>query len=82
MSGRRHRAVCLAGLLLACSGGVRAERLPIVSYTTADGLAMAFRAGLTVAVVAAYDLPTAEADLHNYRAQYGLPDCSDSCSGW
>jgi hypothetical protein len=32
--------------------------------------------GMTVAVVDAYDLPTAEADLAVYRAQYGLPACT------
>jgi hypothetical protein len=32
--------------------------------------------GMTVAVVDAYDLPTAEADLAVYRAQYGLPPCT------
>ena len=32
--------------------------------------------GMTVAVVDAYDLPTAEADLGVYRAQYGLPACT------
>ena len=37
-------------------------------------------AGETVAVVDAYDDPTAEADLQVYRAQYGLPTC-DSANG-
>jgi hypothetical protein len=32
--------------------------------------------GLTIAVVAAYDLPTAESDLATYRAQFGLPACT------
>jgi len=32
--------------------------------------------GLVVAVVAAYDLPTAESDLAVYRAQFGLPPCT------
>jgi hypothetical protein len=32
--------------------------------------------GLTVAVVDAFDLPTAEADLAAYRSRYGLPDCT------
>jgi subtilase family serine protease len=32
--------------------------------------------GLTVAVVTAYDLPTAEADLGVYRSQFGLPSCT------
>ncbi|MGW5353488.1 carboxypeptidase regulatory-like domain-containing protein [Streptomyces sp. NPDC004031] len=33
-------------------------------------------AGQTVAIVDAYDDPTAEADLAVYRAQYGLPPCT------
>ena len=32
--------------------------------------------GLTVAVVDAFDLPTAEADLATYRSHYGLPACT------
>jgi hypothetical protein len=32
--------------------------------------------GLTVAIVDAFDLPTAEADLAVYRSQYGLPPCT------
>lgn len=33
-------------------------------------------AGRTVAVVAAYDAPSAEADLAVYRSQFGLPSCT------
>ncbi|MFC5204770.1 carboxypeptidase regulatory-like domain-containing protein [Streptomyces kaempferi] len=33
-------------------------------------------AGRTVAIVVAYDDPTAEADLAVYREQYGLPECT------
>ncbi|HEX4017353.1 MAG TPA: fibronectin type III domain-containing protein [Frankiaceae bacterium] len=36
--------------------------------------------GQTVAIVDAYDLPTAEADLATYRTMYGLPACT-SASG-
>ena len=32
--------------------------------------------GLTVAIVDAYDLPTAESDLAAYRSQFGLPACT------
>jgi hypothetical protein len=32
--------------------------------------------GMTVAIVDAYDLPTAESDLVTYRARYGLPACT------
>src|SRR5438105_9448636 len=34
--------------------------------------------GLTVAIVDAYDDPTAEADLSNYRTYFGLPACTTS----
>jgi subtilase family serine protease len=34
--------------------------------------------GLTVAIVDAYDLPTAASDLSTYRTQYGLPSCTTS----
>ena len=33
-------------------------------------------AGRTVAIVDAYDLPTAEADLATYRSNFGLPPCT------
>src|SRR5262249_43059655 len=33
-------------------------------------------AGKTVAIVDAYDLPTAESDLAVYRSQFGLPPCT------
>jgi subtilase family serine protease len=33
-------------------------------------------AGKTVAIVDAYDLPTAESDLATYRSQFGLPPCT------
>jgi hypothetical protein len=33
-------------------------------------------AGVTVAVVDAFDLPTAESDLAAYRSQFGLPPCT------
>src|SRR5664280_2064138 len=32
--------------------------------------------GMTVAIVDAYDLPTAEADLATYRSYFGLPACT------
>jgi len=35
--------------------------------------------GQTVAVVDAYDDPTAAADLAVYRSQFGLPACADGC---
>jgi hypothetical protein len=38
--------------------------------------AIAGGVGVTVAVVAAYDLPTAATDLATYRTQFGLPPCT------
>jgi len=38
--------------------------------------AAAYGADQTVAIVDAYDLPTAESDLAVYRAHYGLPSCT------
>ncbi|HEY8718785.1 S53 family peptidase [Pengzhenrongella sp.] len=43
---------------------------------SAYNLAGASAAGRTVAIVDAYDDPTAEADLKVYRAQFGLPECT------
>jgi len=42
----------------------------------AYNLPIARGAGQTIAIVDAYDDPTAEADLAAYRAQYGLPPCT------
>ncbi len=36
-------------------------------------------AGRTIAIVDAFDLPTAQNDLNTYRAQYGLPPCGPGC---
>jgi len=35
--------------------------------------------GHTVAIVDAFDLPTAQSDLNTYRAQFGLPACGTGC---
>jgi len=35
--------------------------------------------GRTIAIVDAFDLPTAQNDLNTYRAQYGLPPCGPGC---
>ncbi len=43
------------------------------AYALPSGIA---GSGQTVAIVDAYDDPTAEADLQAYRAQYGLPTCT------
>jgi hypothetical protein len=42
------------------------------AYALPSGLG----AGKTVAIVDAYDLPTAESDLAAYRSQFGLPPCT------
>ncbi|MET8942711.1 carboxypeptidase regulatory-like domain-containing protein [Streptomyces sp. NPDC004542] len=42
----------------------------------AYGVSSAVSGGRTVAIVDAYDSPTAEADLAAYRAMYGLPECT------
>lgn len=44
--------------------------------TAAYGLDPSRGSGQTVALVDAYDSPTAESDLAAYRAQYGLPACT------
>jgi subtilase family serine protease len=43
---------------------------------SAYGLTSASSGGKTVAIVDAYDAPTAEADLGVYRKQFGLPACT------
>jgi len=63
------------------TGGVSAPASTPAVYGPAD-LASAYNldtslgSGQTVALVDAYDSPTAEADLAAYRAQYGLPACT------
>src|SRR4029077_17906102 len=42
------------------------------AYALPSGLG----AGKTVAIVDAYDLPSAESDLATYRSQFGLPPCT------
>jgi hypothetical protein len=63
------------------SGNVTANVLP-AGYGPAD-LRAAYQlpsgsagSGQMVAIVDAYDLPTAEADLATYRTKYGLPPCT------
>ncbi|WP_217630849.1 hypothetical protein [Modestobacter sp. DSM 44400] len=48
---------------------------------SAYGLTAAAGGGKTVAIVDAYDAPSAEADLATYRKQFGLPACAanDGC---
>lgn len=77
-------AACLARVVTSggrpVSARVRPHATP-AGYGPADlqsayQLAGASGAGRTVAIVDAYNDPTAEADLGVYRAQYGLPACS------
>jgi subtilase family serine protease len=77
------RAGCFAIRLdrLTSGGRVRHAATP-VGYTPADlQAAYAFPSvdhgrGQTIAIVDAYDDPTAEADLAVYRQQFGLPPCT------
>jgi subtilase family serine protease len=83
-AARPGYAACMA--VVRTNGGVR----PAVSgapagYGPADlrsayGLSAAVGSGRTVAIVDAYDDPTAERDLQHYRATYHLPPCT-SASG-
>lgn len=77
---KAHRVSCDAVIDLNVSGNVGVGVTP-QGYGPAD-LQAAYKLpatnadGRTVAVVDAYDLPTAEADLGVYRAKYGLPPCT------
>ena len=76
---------CLSFRRTDLGGPVSRAVVPAVTtqpYTPADlqsayALPSASRgAGLTVAIVDAYDLPTAESDLATYRSEFGLSACS------
>ncbi len=76
-----EHASCNAVVDQNISGNVVPNALP-AGYGPAD-LQAAYQlpsasagAGQMVAVVDAYDLPTAEADLATYRSKYGLPPCT------
>ena len=73
-------AACLARVVTDASGKPLATGGPS-GYNPADirsayGLGSASSGGKTVAIVDAYDDPTAEADLGVYRAQFGLSACT------
>jgi subtilase family serine protease len=73
-------AGCHALVRIDASGKPQATGTP-AGYGPADlqsayKLAGATSGGRTVAIVDAYNDPTAEADLGVYRAQYGLPACT------
>ncbi|MGW4639256.1 carboxypeptidase regulatory-like domain-containing protein [Sphaerisporangium sp. NPDC004334] len=80
------RASCFA-MRRGLPEGARRRTGPMAAGATPDGhgpadLLSAYDlpadggAGQTIAVVAAFDAPAAEADLAVYRAQYGLPPCT------
>ncbi len=79
-----HHASCHAIIDLDVAGPLAAAATP-TGYGPAD-LQKAYNlpsatagSGRTVAIVDAYDLPTAQNDLNAYRAQYGLPPCASGC---
>ncbi|MFJ9352167.1 carboxypeptidase regulatory-like domain-containing protein [Streptomyces sp. NPDC101237] len=68
---RRTDTVATHGVSATPPSGYGATDLQDAYDLPADG-----GAGRTVAIVVAYDDPTAEADLAVYREQYGLPACT------
>jgi hypothetical protein len=80
-----HHAACHAIIDLDVSGPLAASAATPSGYGPGD-LQGAYNlpsttagSGHTVAIVDAYDLPTAQNDLNTYRAQYGLPACGAGC---
>jgi subtilase family serine protease len=73
-------AGCHAMVVLDATGKPLATTTPNglgpADIQSAYGLAGLTSGGRTVAIVDAYDDPTAEADLGVYRSQYGLPACT------
>ena len=79
-AARAGFAACLARVVTDASGKPLATGGP-TGYNPADiqaayGLSGTSGSGRTVAIVDAYDDPTAEADLGVYRSQFGLPACT------
>jgi len=81
----KRRAACDAVVDLDVSGPLTTSTTAPSGYGPADLQAAyslpsaASGRGVTVAVVDAYDAPTAGADLAAYRSQYGLPPCGAGC---
>src|SRR5882724_8563550 len=87
-NGSVHKAsrVCAAATAgsAACHAFVRTDLAPAAvpsgfgpaDLRSAYKLTTSGSASTTVAIVDAYDAPTAEADLAAYRTQYGLPACT------
>jgi hypothetical protein len=71
---------CYAKVRVDDSGSVVTDVAPsgfgALDLRSAYSLPSSGANGKTVAVVVAYDTPTAESDLAAYRAQYGLPPCT------
>jgi subtilase family serine protease len=90
--GLAHRPVCppVSGPYARCDSQVRthSDASPLATATYTSGYAPAdlmsayklpaapVSGAPTVAIVDAYDAPSAEADLGVYRAQFGLADCT------
>ncbi|WP_375481709.1 peptidase S8 [uncultured Jatrophihabitans sp.] len=83
----RGHATCFARVVTSAKNtpmaGKRAAASTPSGYGPSDirsayNLASASSGGKTVAIVDAYNDPTAEADLAYYRSQYGLPACTTS----
>lgn len=79
-----HSAACHAIVDLDVSGPLASAAVTPSGYGPSDlqaaySLSASGGAGRTVAIVDAYDLPTAQNDLSAYRAQYGLPACTSGC---
>lgn len=75
----RH-ASCFAEILNGVASGTATPNASLPGYTPQD-IRSAYAlpsggAGVTVAVVDAFDLPSAESDLGIYRQRFGLPACT------
>jgi hypothetical protein len=74
-------ATCFAERVVGGLAQPQAANATVSGYGPADlqsayALPSGLGAGRTVAIVDAYDLPTAESDLGVYRSQFGLPACT------
>jgi Subtilase family len=81
----RHDTVDARGATVTADATTVTPGAVPAGYGPADlraayGLTGAASGGQAVAIVTAYDAPTAEADLATYRSTYGLPPCT-SASG-
>ncbi|MGN6330411.1 MAG: hypothetical protein ACTHOD_02010 [Motilibacteraceae bacterium] len=79
---KAHQAACHAEVRDDVSTHALSPNAVPAGYGPAD-LQSAYKlpsssagSGQTVAIVDAYDLPTAEQDLNTYRSQFGLPACT------